>query len=204
MTKPLLGTLLLLSAALGPPAPSASASALGGGGGIPLDEALLDDMLTSYLGHEPTSCHGDGSTEGTTSFTFDWPGPGEGSEWYSPHAGFERDLFLAEMSHDDTAGQVGSNGTSAGENSMGHNATLGSNAEDFPEENLSYLKTAWQSSTSYGAEASRAVDGNTDGHFWGESLLEKCTAPLFDCVLWFKTHSLCANLPFSRELHHTH
>ena len=171
--RPPPGTLLLLSVALGPPSPSASASSPG----IPSpDEALLDDMLTSYLGHEPSSCHGDGSDDapGTTSFTFDWPGPGEGSEWYGPHAGYERELFLAEMSHDDTSGLAeGSNGTAAGDNSTGYNATVGNSTESFPEENLSYLKTAWQSSTSYGAEASRAVDGNTDGHFWGESLLEK-------------------------------
>ena len=168
--KPLLGTLLFLSAALVPPAPSASASA----GAVSLDEALLDDMLTSYLGHEPSSCHG-GSKEKTTSFTFDWPGPSEGSEWYPPHAGFERDLFLAEMSHNDTNAELagGHNATTLADSLNLENIRAAmyaalSTSDSFPEENLSYLKTAWQSTTAYDGVASRAVDGNTDGNY-GES-----------------------------------
>jgi len=72
---------------------------------VSVDEAILSDILTSFVGHEASTCTA-ADTASSTSFTFSWPGSSDPtSGWYPPHLGFEQDLFQAAMSHDDGSGR---------------------------------------------------------------------------------------------------
>ena len=62
------------------------------------DAAILQDMLESYTEHTPSTCTG---AAGTTTYTFNYPGLNQDSEWHPPFQTFEEDLFLAAMSHTD-------------------------------------------------------------------------------------------------------
>ena len=63
-----------------------------------LDEALLTDLLEQYTAYEASTCTG---AEGTTTYTYNFPGNKAASDWYAPFINFEDELFLAQMSHAD-------------------------------------------------------------------------------------------------------
>ncbi|KAL7547612.1 hypothetical protein ACHAWF_010891 [Thalassiosira exigua] len=70
-----------------------------------LHAAILRDFVEAYDGHDPSPvCDVASSSDGTTSFSFDYPGENVESEWYEEFSPFEAQLFQAILSFDDPSG----------------------------------------------------------------------------------------------------
>ena len=84
-----------------------------------IDEAILDDILHSYISHVPTECN---TTEQTarTSFSFEWPGTNSLSTWKTAFAPYEQGMFQAIMSHNDTGNRSWSMRIGTGGNMYSH------------------------------------------------------------------------------------
>jgi hypothetical protein len=62
-----------------------------------LDEALLNDIVSSYDTHEPTEC----TAGSSSSYGYDWPGTNNQSGWNPDFLNYEEGLFQAVISHSD-------------------------------------------------------------------------------------------------------
>ena len=80
-----------------------------------LDEVILTDILSSYVGYEESTCSGD--THTSTSYDFTYPGINVESKWNTNFANFESLLFLTRMNYTDSSSnnrswdiRIGTNG----------------------------------------------------------------------------------------------
>ena len=80
-----------------------------------LDEVILTDILSSYVGYEESTCSGD--THTSTTYDFTYPGINIESRWNTNFANFESSLFLTRMNYTDDSGgnrswdiRIGTNG----------------------------------------------------------------------------------------------